>query len=127
MKPQSVDFVVVANLLLIPSQDIFLPLGSNVRYTAEIVKQSVTKGRIFIFRSFKVCFFNLPYKLGIYFGTIFMLYDNTYIFHVAAIQLPSKQYQLSIKDEEICSLNPSSSIVTAINYGTTEISLTDES
>ncbi|MCP9263383.1 BMA-NPP-12 [Dirofilaria immitis] len=84
--PQEVDFIVVANLLLIPSQDVFLPLGSHVHYAAEIVKQSVTE----------------------------------------AIQLPSRQYQLFIKDLEICSLDSLSSIVTAINYGTTEISLIDE-
>ncbi|CAG9540870.1 unnamed protein product [Cercopithifilaria johnstoni] len=86
VKPQNVDFIVIANLLLIPSQDIFLSLGSRVHYTAEIVKQSVTE----------------------------------------AIHLPSKQYHLLIKDVGICSLNSSSSIVTAINYGTTEISLIDE-
>uniref|UniRef100_A0A8R1XTR6 BIG2 domain-containing protein n=1 Tax=Onchocerca volvulus TaxID=6282 RepID=A0A8R1XTR6_ONCVO len=84
--PQKVDFVVVANILLIPSQDIFLPLGSHIHYTAEIVKQSGTK----------------------------------------AIQLPSKQYKLMIKDPEICSVNSLSSIVSAINYGITEISLIDE-
>ncbi|VIO88385.1 conserved hypothetical protein [Brugia malayi] len=86
VKPQNVDFIVVANLLLIPSQDIFLPLGSRVHYTAEIIKQSDTE----------------------------------------AIYLPSRQYHLSIKDIEICSLNSSSSMVTAISYGTTEISLIDE-
>uniref|UniRef100_A0A915PVL8 BIG2 domain-containing protein n=1 Tax=Setaria digitata TaxID=48799 RepID=A0A915PVL8_9BILA len=85
VEAQKVDFIVVANLLLIPSQDIFLPLGSHVHYTAEIVKQSVTE----------------------------------------AIHLPSTQYQLQIKDQEICSLNASFSTVTAINYGTTEISLID--
>uniref|UniRef100_A0A1I7W2P4 Nuclear pore complex protein 12 n=1 Tax=Loa loa TaxID=7209 RepID=A0A1I7W2P4_LOALO len=86
VEPQNVDFIVVANLLLIPSQDIFLPLGSRVHYTAEIIKQSGTE----------------------------------------AIQLPSRQYQLSVKDVEICSLNPSSSMVTAVSYGTTEILLIDE-
>uniref|UniRef100_A0A1I8F0Z0 Uncharacterized protein n=1 Tax=Wuchereria bancrofti TaxID=6293 RepID=A0A1I8F0Z0_WUCBA len=46
VKPQNVDFIVVANLLLIPSQDIFLPLGSRVHYTAEIIKQSDTEGYV---------------------------------------------------------------------------------
>ncbi|VBB31772.1 unnamed protein product [Acanthocheilonema viteae] len=86
VKPQNVDFIVVANILLIPSQDIFLPVGSRVHYAAEIVKDSVTE----------------------------------------AIHLPSRQYQLLIKDAAICSLNSSLSVVTAISYGTTEISLIDE-
>lgn len=43
MESRKIELVVVANLLLVPSQDIYLPLGSVVLYSAEIVKQGATE------------------------------------------------------------------------------------
>ncbi|KHN84547.1 Nuclear pore membrane glycoprotein-like [Toxocara canis] len=37
---REIDLLVVANLVMVPSQDLYIPLGSAVRYSAEIIKQS---------------------------------------------------------------------------------------
>ncbi|VDM96812.1 unnamed protein product [Thelazia callipaeda] len=86
VEAQRVDLIVVANLLLVPSQDIYVPLGSYVHYSAEIIKQGITE----------------------------------------EITLPAKQYHLVINNSEICSLDTQTSMVVALKYGTTEISIIDE-
>uniref|UniRef100_A0A9J2PV88 BIG2 domain-containing protein n=1 Tax=Ascaris lumbricoides TaxID=6252 RepID=A0A9J2PV88_ASCLU len=40
VSPREIDLLVMANLVLVPSEDIYLPLGGVVRYSAEIIKQS---------------------------------------------------------------------------------------
>uniref|UniRef100_A0A915BWW3 Nuclear pore membrane glycoprotein 210 n=1 Tax=Parascaris univalens TaxID=6257 RepID=A0A915BWW3_PARUN len=37
---REIDLLVMANLVLVPSEDIYLPLGGVVRYSVEIIKQS---------------------------------------------------------------------------------------
>uniref|UniRef100_A0A0N5AR32 BIG2 domain-containing protein n=1 Tax=Syphacia muris TaxID=451379 RepID=A0A0N5AR32_9BILA len=41
--PHEIVLLVVANLLLVPSSDLYLPVGAVVRYSAQIVKQGTTE------------------------------------------------------------------------------------
>lgn len=43
MQPHSIDLFVVANLLLVPSEDLYVTADSLIQYSAVLLKQGITE------------------------------------------------------------------------------------
>uniref|UniRef100_A0A914WHM9 Nuclear pore membrane glycoprotein 210 n=1 Tax=Plectus sambesii TaxID=2011161 RepID=A0A914WHM9_9BILA len=41
--PHSIDLLVIANLMLVPSEDVYIPIHSKIRYGVEMIKQGRTE------------------------------------------------------------------------------------
>ncbi|KAF8366884.1 npp-12 [Pristionchus pacificus] len=81
--PHSLEVVVVANLQLLPSYTLYVPVHTVIPFQVEIIRQQTAH----------------------------------------KVSMPSPQYHLRVDDSSICSLDISSSSVTALKKGTTEVVL----
>ncbi|CAD5227696.1 unnamed protein product [Bursaphelenchus okinawaensis] len=95
ISPHSIELYVVANLLLIPSEDLYVTVGSLIPYSAVILKNGVTERKLTFFAVF-------------------------YVFSCA-----NDQYELAVSDSEVCTLDPTTNYLTANSIGNVEVTLFD--
>ena len=123
----TVKLTVTDNIILQPSSDVYILIGTRIHYKVRQLRRGHAKGKQcffhltqpFLFSSSSICsLFIVPQELKLFMNWTCL---------ISEIEMPSNQYRFALDNKGIATLNHRDSSVTGRKLGTVKITLIDNS